>query len=84
VEHFVAGTTARAVAELVGVNWNTAVSFYNRLRTIIAEELTNASSLSEEIEVDESYFGGRGGKSLSFRGVEAGWESVYDTHSECQ
>jgi len=59
VEHFVAGTTARAAAELVGVNQNTAVSFYNRLRTIIAAELTKASPVSGEIEVDESYFGGR-------------------------
>ena len=53
VEHFVAGTTARAAAELVGVNRNTAVSFYNRLRMIIAAELTKASPVSGEIEVDE-------------------------------
>ncbi len=30
VEHFVAGTTARAAAELVGVHRNTAASFYTR------------------------------------------------------
>jgi len=58
VEHFVAGTTARAAAELMGVNRNTAVSFYNPLRMIIAEELMKASRLSGEIEVDESYCGG--------------------------
>ena len=59
MEHFVAGTTARAAAELVGVNRNTAVSFYNRLRMIIAAELTKGSPVSGEIEVDESYFVGR-------------------------
>ena len=58
VEHFVAGTTARAAADLVGVHRNTAISFYHRLRVMIAEELAKASPLSGEIEVDESYFGG--------------------------
>ena len=59
VEHFVAGTTARAAAELVGVHRNTAASFYTRIRTVIAEETQKASSVCGEIEVDESYFGGR-------------------------
>ena len=35
VEHFVAGTTARAAAELVGVHRNTAASFYTRIRTVM-------------------------------------------------
>jgi transposase len=59
IEHFVAGTTARAAADLVGVHRNTAILFYHRLRRVIAEELTKASPLSGEVEVDESYFGGR-------------------------
>ena len=59
MEHFVAGTTARAAADLVGVHRNTAILFYHRLRRVIAEELTKASPLSGEVEVDESYFGGR-------------------------
>ena len=59
VEHFVAGTTARAAAELVGIHRNTAASFYTRIRTVIAEETQKASSVCGEIEVDESYFGGR-------------------------
>ena len=59
VEHFVAGTTAGAAAELVGVHRNTAASFYTRIRTVIAEETQKASSVCGEIEVDESYFGGR-------------------------
>jgi len=44
IEHFVAGTTARAAAELVGVHRNTAASFYTRLRKVIAEQLAEASS----------------------------------------
>ncbi|MBB6029631.1 transposase [Oceanithermus desulfurans] len=59
LEHFVAGTTARAAAELVDVNRNTVNRFYFALRTIIAEEMEKAAPLHGEVEVDESYFGGR-------------------------
>ena len=58
LEHFVARTTARAAAELVGVHRNTAAGFYTRLRHVIAEELATASPVAGEVEVDESYFGG--------------------------
>jgi transposase len=58
IEHFVAGTTARAAAELVGVHRNTAASFFTRLRKVICQELEEASPLEGEVEVDESYFGG--------------------------
>ena len=58
IEHFVAGTTARAAAQLVGVNRNTAATFYTRLRKVIAEEMEKAFPLAGEVEVDESYFGG--------------------------
>ncbi len=46
IEHFVAGTTARAAAELVGVHRNTAASFYNRLRMVVAEEMETGSGRS--------------------------------------
>jgi transposase len=59
MEHFVAGTTARAAAELVGVHRNTAALFYTRLRKVIAEEMEKVSPFGGEVEVDESYFGGR-------------------------
>ncbi len=59
LEHFVAGTTARAAAELVGVNRNTVNRFYLALRVIIAEEMEKAAPLHGEVEVDESYFGGK-------------------------
>ncbi len=57
-EHFVAGSPARTAAELVGVNKNTAVLFYHRLREIIAARIADESPLRGEIELDESYFGG--------------------------
>ena len=60
IEHFVAGTTARCAASLVGVNFKTAAYYYRRLRELIAYHLEKESPqiFSGEIEVDESYFGG--------------------------
>ena len=58
IEHFVAGTTAQAASDLMGVHRNSASSFYTRLRKVIAEEMEKASPVCGEIEVDESYFGG--------------------------
>ena len=54
IEHFVAGATARYAAYLVRVNPKTAVYYFHRLREIIAYAV-----FSGEIEVDESYFGGK-------------------------
>ena len=61
VEHFVAGTTARCAAALVGVNPKTSVYYFHRLREIITHHLEAEADMvfSGEIEVDESYFGGR-------------------------
>jgi len=61
IEHFVAGTTARTAAVLCGVNRKTAGFYFLRLREIIAYELEaeNEAMFGGEIEVDESYFGGR-------------------------
>ena len=60
IEHFVAGTTARCAADLIGVNRNTAAYYFKRLREIITDELEQVSHevFAGEIEVDESYFGG--------------------------
>jgi transposase len=60
VEHFVAGTTARCAADLVGVNTKTAAYYFHRLREIIAQHLDMEACevFDGEIEVDESYFGG--------------------------
>jgi transposase len=58
IEHFVAGTTARCSAELVGVNRKTAAYYYHRLREIIYQAIDDEGVFSGEVEVDESYFGG--------------------------
>jgi len=61
IEHFVSGSTARTAAALVGVNKTTAAYFFHRLREIIVFEIEQESHevFNGEIEVDESYFGGR-------------------------
>lgn len=61
IEHFVSGSTARTAAALVGVNKSTAAYFYHRLREIIVFEIEHESQevFDGEIEVDESYFGGK-------------------------
>ena len=61
VEHFVAGTTARCAAKLCSVNRKSAAYYFHRLREIIAYELerTEQEVFAGEIEVDESYFGGK-------------------------
>jgi len=56
MEHFVAGTTARATAELVGIQPNTAIRFFMRLRQLISSKQPSYK-LSGEVEADESYFG---------------------------
>jgi transposase len=60
IEHFVAGTTARCAGALVGVNFKTAVYYYQRLREIIAYQIEQESHevFGGEVELDESYFGG--------------------------
>jgi transposase len=59
IRQFVAGVPARTAAELTGVNRNTAILFFHKLREVIAGKLAEeAPFLDGEIEVDESYFGG--------------------------
>ena len=66
LEHFVAGTTARCAADLVGVNFKTAAYYYHRLREIICLATGEETPFTGEIEFDESYFGGvRKGKRCS-------------------
>ena len=60
-EHFVSGSTARTAASLCSVNRKTAAFFFLRRREIIAYELEVESEamFGGQIEVDESYFGGK-------------------------
>jgi len=57
IKLFVAGATARAASEIVGVNKHTSATFFLRLRQLIATKLPSYE-LSGEVEADESYFGG--------------------------
>ena len=61
IEDFVAGTTTRTAAALCGVNRKTAAFYFHRVREIIALELEGEADtvFQGEIEVDESYFGGK-------------------------
>ena len=52
LEHFVADTTARAAALLIGVQANTAIYLYQRVRQLIASKLPSYE-LSGEVEADE-------------------------------
>jgi len=61
IEHFVAGTTARTAASLCDVNRKTAAYYFHRLREIIHFKLEQEADtvFYGEVEVDESYFGGK-------------------------
>lgn len=61
IGHFTAGNPARTAASLVGVHRNSAAFYFHGLREVIAYELEAESEamFGGEIEVDESYFGGR-------------------------
>ena len=59
IEQFVAGATARTTAAQVGVNKNTAAYYFQRLREVIYQATEDETPFCGEIEVDESYFGGR-------------------------
>ena len=67
IEHFVAGTTARAASELIRIQSNTAITFYMRLRQLIASKLPSYE-LYGQLEADERYFGG-GRKGMRGRGT---------------
>jgi transposase len=59
LELYVGGVPARTAAELAGVNRNTATLYYQKLRQIIALEMLEDSPFDGEVEIDESYFGGK-------------------------
>lgn len=61
IKYFCAGVTARSAAELSGVNRNTAILFFYKLRETIHDKIVNEEPpmMAGEIELDESYFGGR-------------------------
>ncbi len=61
IEHFVSGSTERCASRLVGVNKSMGALYFHRLQEIIALklEIEAGDVFGGEIEVEESYFGGR-------------------------
>ncbi|SHG55787.1 Transposase and inactivated derivatives [Marinomonas polaris DSM 16579] len=59
IELFVAGTTARTAASLVGVNKTTASFYFQRLRQLIYNNSEHHELLKGEVEADEIYLDGR-------------------------
>lgn len=59
IEHFVAGTTARTAAALIGVHRNTSAYYIRRLRQLVSDHVDSATAFAGEVEIDESCFGGR-------------------------
>jgi len=60
LEFFVLEVTARSAADLLGIQPNTAILFYQKIRQVIAWYLSQESThmFDGNIELDESYFGG--------------------------
>ena len=60
LEYFVLEVTARSAADMMGIQTNTAILFYRKLREIIAYYLEQEAHeiFDGAVELDESYFGG--------------------------
>jgi transposase len=60
LEYFVLEVTARSAADVLGIQANTAILFYRKLREIIAYYLEQEAHeiFAGTVELDESYFGG--------------------------
>ncbi|MDR0968544.1 MAG: transposase, partial [Holosporaceae bacterium] len=59
LEFFVAGTTARTAASILGIHRNSAVRFFRKLREEIAKKQEERSEkFFGRVGIDESYFGG--------------------------
>ena len=59
IELFVAGVTTRTAASLVDINKTTASYYFHRLRELIYRSDNIGRLMAGEIEVDESYLGGK-------------------------
>ena len=70
LEFFVLQVTARSAADILGIQPNSAILFYRKIRMVISHYLALAADEVFEgfVELDESYFGGHCKGSLG-RGV---------------
>jgi transposase len=60
VKYFILEVTARSAANILGIQSNSAILFYRKLRLVIKEHLDEESKelFKGQVELDESYFGG--------------------------
>ena len=60
LEYFVLEVTARSATDMLGIQANTGILFYRKLREIIAYHLAQEAHeiFDGAVELDESYFGG--------------------------
>ena len=60
LEFFVLEVTARSAADMLGIQPNTAMLFYKKIRQVISHhvELQATEIFDGAVELDESYFGG--------------------------
>ena len=70
LEFFVFQVTARSAADILGIQPNTAILFYRKIRTVISHHLARVANEIFDcvVELDESYFG-RHRKGRSGRGA---------------
>ena len=61
LEFFVLQVTARSAADILGIQPNSAILFYRKIRMVINHHLALAADevFEGSVELDESYFGGR-------------------------
>lgn len=61
LEFFVLEVTDRSCANLLEINPNSAALFYRKIRAVISYHLAQDANeiFTGEIEIDESYFGGK-------------------------
>ena len=61
LEFFVLQVTARSAADILGIQPNSAILFYRKIRMVIRHHLALAANeiFDGAVELDESYFGGR-------------------------
>ena len=61
LEFFVPQVTARSAADILGIQPNSAILFYRKIRMVISYHLALATDevFEGSVELDESYFGGR-------------------------
>ena len=70
VKYFALDLEAKKTAEIINLNRKTVQSYYNKVRKAIANYQEQTTQFSGEVELDESYFGGkRKGKDKRGRNV---------------